>query len=350
MATSTPGLRLFNMSMWAQNPLNTITISTPGTNKAGAIYVAPKTGNIRYVGFVLTGTSVSGTLEVRVETVNSSRVPSGTLQGTNTNNATVTSPTVNTFTWFQLTADAAVTAGDAVAAVVAWVVTANNVIGYSLNRSVSASPYALSNTGSWTAAQQLPTICLKYDDGTIITGGVPCSTLVTNGFKSGTNPNERATVFTPPFDCTLSGAEIAGYCDNAATTFTLNLYTGTSTSATATALFPANVSPSLFNENIITANFASSVSLSANTQYRLSVLATNASNNFNTFAFTWPSTAERNATVGAATSDTRNGGAWIGETTTRTEMICPVFDTITTSGGGSPLVGAFQRTGNIGTY
>src|SRR5688572_2948852 len=55
--------------------------------KAGFVFCPPKTGSIRKVGF-RTGTVVSGganDLDVRIETVASTGLPSGTLQTTNSN-------------------------------------------------------------------------------------------------------------------------------------------------------------------------------------------------------------------------------------------------------------------------
>jgi uncharacterized protein YbaA (DUF1428 family) len=313
------GLSLFDVSFIGRDAGTQQVINAAGTKAAG-VYVAPKAGNIRYIG-----SSFTALLDLRAETV-SSNLPTGTLWGTNTN-AAYSPVSTNTLIWTQLTADAVVSAGDNIAAVVAY--TGGTSATCNVGANLFAAPLlpfsALMSGGSWFIQSLCPMVCLKYDDGTIIRGSAPLSQLTNSNIQSGTNPNERATVFLAPFGCNLIGARFPSFV-NAGGAFTVNLYTESATSPDATITVAANFARTGTN-GVITVYFASAVALVGGTTYRLSVKATAAAN-VNIERFIFPSTAERDATVGEMWSDTRNGSAWIGATTTTSEIIFPLFGSL----------------------
>lgn len=333
----TPNMLLFNaLRMLSAAGVQTQVISSAAT-KTGAVYKAPKTGNIRYIGTTFTALSGSPALTLRAETV-SSRLPTGTLFGTNTN-ASYSPSATDTFVWTQLTADAAVTAGDMIAAVVGYTSGTSATSAYTFpgvaNPIRTGLPYAVvMSAGSWAASTQyFPAVCFKYDDGTIISGSFPASSTTTATYQSGTNPNERASVFTAPFGCAISGVIV--YANLAATaTITVAIYEGTSTTAmTGGTITVGAAENSSANGMVFDLVFASPITLTSGTSYRIGVLATAAANVIVPRVL-WPGTAERDVVYGALWADTRNGSSWVGESTTTTEMIFPVISSVTSGGAG----------------
>lgn len=326
------GLSFFDHGMWTTGQ-GTRVISTSNT-KAGAIYVAPKAGNIRWIGTTYSALSGSPTVDLRCETV-SSQLPSGTLFGTNTN-AAYSPVATNSLVWTQLTADAVVSAGDKIAVVVGYTSGTSATCIYQSGGpgfSQWLSPYpVVMNSGSWAMSGSTPMVCLKYDDGTIIRGALVASNLANTNTGSGTNPNERATVWTQPIAGSLTGVRFTSNLDSASA-YSINLYEGTNTTPALTLSVGAG---SVVNASAgIVTHSLGSTNLVAGTTYRLSVKVTSATAQ-QLYRVLFPSTAERDATFGEMWSDTRNGGAWIGAVTTTSEQIFPLFGSLSAGGGGSP--------------
>lgn len=335
--SATPGLNLFDGIAFGDS-VNTQSINGANKRVAG-IYTLPKAGTLTYIGFLTNSFTAAGDVDVRLEGV-SAGLPDGTLVAAGASAA----PTVSAagWTWQALGTPPTVTAGQAVAAVVAFKTssTINAVFGYNISNSrTTQNPYACQDngTGTWSIAANVPTTCLKYSDGTIVLGGCPMATFAIAAFASGTNPNERAAVFTPAFDCTLTGVRLWYFPDSRTTsTWEVNVYSGTGTSPVSGGTLTGNpaIASTIFAARSTTRMFPTPVSLTGGTTYRLALKALGAGN-VNLPRFTWSSTAERDACVGALWSDTRNGGAWIGANTLQTEAITPLLDTVTAGGGGS---------------
>jgi hypothetical protein len=336
---TTSGLNFFDPLRLA-NTFGTRGVSS-STTKAGACYLVPKDGNLRFIGFDCTAVSGSPALDVRAETV-SAELPSGSLWATNTNAAY--SPTLtSSFVWIQLTADAVVTAGQQIAAVVGYTsgtsaTIALRAIGiYDNVQTILSRPVAMS-AGAWAVTQGIPGICFKYDDGTILRGGYPVSSFASSSYNSGSSPNERATRFTAPAAVTLVGARLLLQISNTTATFSVNVYSGTSTSPIAGGTVTVAAAQYVDSQiGLADVSFMPPITLTLGQQYALSVKATNGSN-ITSYRALFPSTAERDVCLGEATSDTRAGSSWLGETTTTSEMIIPVFGSVTAGGGSRGIL------------
>lgn len=334
---------LFNSYVLASGTA-TRTISS-STTKAGAMFRAQKTGNIRYIGTTFTALTASPALDLRIESA-SSNVPSGTLFGTNTN-AALSPAATNTFAWTQLTADAAVTAGDIFGVVIGYVsgtsATCPSRLALNVQSGLFPIPVDMS-AGTWAANGEMPTICAKYDDGTIIFGCAPIAQSTSTNIRSDITASERASVFVAPVSCDLAGAIFPSNVA-AAGSFSVNIYEDTSTTpmtnGTVTVSASA-LSPTV--SGIVRLPFEPVVPLVAGTTYRLSVKAlTTATTNVQRLLFL--STTERDFLLGPMWSDTRHGGSWLGEVTTTSELVYPLVSSVA-AGGGSPLIGPGKLSRN----
>lgn len=341
MATATPGLSPFDVLMYSGSQ-STQAISA-STTKVGAVLHAHKTGNIRYIRFAVTANSGSPTVDARVEQLTSG-LPNGTLWGTNTNaNAAISS---NGMKRIQLAADAAVTAGQDFAAVVGYVSGTSATIGWGITTPYRIlKPYpTLMTAGSWSAQTLLwPCVTAEYDDGDVCRDTAPVNSITTSNLQSGTNPNERASVFVAPFTGTIYGVRFPTNLASTAS-YTASLYSGTSTTALATADSSTNFSST--SVGFASIRFASPVDVTAGTTYRLGIKATAAAN-VTVYRMLFESTTERDLVFGPIWSDTRNGSSWIGEVTTTSEMIFPMFNSVTLGGGllkVGGMTGGFQRS------
>jgi hypothetical protein len=335
--SNTSGLNLFDSAFASFN--QTTRVVSASTTKAGAVFVAPKAGNISAVGFPCTAVAGSPALDVRLEGVTAG-LPSGTLAGTNTN-ATYSPTLTNTFVWTTLTAALAVSAGDLFAAAIAYISGTSATVSYANGGYGAGIPSGLpypvvQPTGTWATSGHYPMVAVKYDDGTIIRGCVPASQITNSNLQSGTNPNERATRFTAPVGSTLLGVRIM-LSIGTTSAYSLNLYSGTNTSPVSGGTITVAAGRGVTSTpSMVVLHFAAPLTLTAGQQYALSVLAT-AAVNVSCYRFLFPSTAERNMVMGEASSDTRNGSSWIGEVTTTSEQIWPLFGSLTGGGRRSRL-------------
>lgn len=309
-------------------------VVSSASTKAGAVYFTNREITVRYVGVCCSAVSGSPALDVRVETV-SGDVPSGTLWSAGTNAAY--SPTlINRFIWTQLTSDAVITAGSLFALVVGYTSGTSATVRFRCfgTGHPRGLPYPTEmSSGTWITSDGTPCICAKLSDGTILRGGALMSQFSNSVYQSGTNPNERALVFTSPLSGTLSGVRVAlGMAVGAACT--INVYEGSNTSPISggTITLPADAWVGTGVSAGGPLFFDSPLSITAGTTYRVSVKSTAAAN-LTLSRLIFESADERNATIGEATEDTRNGGAWLGETTTVTPTISLIFDSVTAGGG-----------------
>lgn len=195
---------------------------------ASFVLAAPKTGNIHKIHFRTTTVSSSGTLDVRVETVDTTTgTPSGTLIGTNTN-GTQTGLASNTWYSPALTADAAVTQGQIIA--ISIVQSTGNLSIASLSNPQQRFPYsALFASAAWTKNLTPPCLALEYDDGTTppITGCFPYSAVTSTTFNSGSTPDERGNKITLNATMRTSGFWFWADCDTQDSEVSLYDSTGT---------------------------------------------------------------------------------------------------------------------------
>ena len=180
--------------------------------KAGAVIEVPKAGSIRKIHF-RTGTVTTGdAVDVRVETVNASGDPSGTLWAANTNG----SQTIlfsDDSTWFTttLTADATVAIGDRIGVVIALSAVPVGNLNISrvgvMNADLMGVPYTDLFTASWAKGANKPCIALEYSDSTFshTPNTYPVTALTSRTYNSGSSPDERGIKFQVPFKCRTRG-------------------------------------------------------------------------------------------------------------------------------------------------
>lgn len=331
---------------WLQHR-NTISVTTTiAINGAGKhmslVFLVPKTGNISAIGYLPGTVSGAGSLDVRLETVAGTGFPSGTLFGTNTNGAS--SPTSNTWAWVTLTAAAAVTRGQIVAAKLLY------ASGTSVTPQVMATnappdtgfPYtALFTTADAVDAGPL-IIGIKYDDGSVSFIGNPIasSTTVSQTINTGTTPDEVGIKFTVPFSCKVSGAI---YSTSAAgTTYAVKLYDGSDNLLeSVTGIDGDHVSDATSSRFVL---FDTDVTLSPSTVYRLTLLP-EAASNITIYRLSVDASASRGGLPGgldAMKTERTDAGAW---TDTNTQwpfiglVISALDDGAGGGGGGGPLAG-----------
>jgi hypothetical protein len=251
---------------------NTAALNASG-DKYGWVFRAPKTGNIRRVGFRIGGTVTTATdTDVRVETV-AAQIPTGTLKGVTTNGTiAAASITTNTFVYATLTADAAVTVNDLLAISVAPSGSPNYVLSLIYGTvTIAQLPYNVDgSTGTFAAANGLPTFAIEYDDGSYgtIPGTAPISALTTTTFNSASNPEIVGLKFKLLAPFRVCGGWIAIDLDN---TTDLVLYDSDGTTPLQTATVTNDGRLSTVGRSPYFFKFPAAQSLLANTFYYLAV-------------------------------------------------------------------------------
>jgi len=199
-------------------------------------------------------------------------------------------------------------------------------------------PQNSTNSGTaWAAAADQAVLALKYDDGSygfIRDGILPMTTLSSTAFGTGSNPDERGLVFQVPFPARLKGFYIS--YDSQAVAHDLVLY-----DATPTAI--ETLTGSIFqkpgaNGGYAYYEFATPRDLTANVNYRITLLPTTASTVV-LYEYTFPTQAIREAFDGGPTWMTthrNNAGAFSNEVTIRPaiHLVFSGFDNGAGGGGG----------------
>jgi hypothetical protein len=312
--------------------------------KAAFIFLAPKTGSIRKLGFRTNTVTTGATVDVRLETVNASTgEPTGTLAGTNTNVALVIGNGDDN-TWFTvtLTADAAVTFGDPLALVIVnpsgTPGTLNIANGYGANQSM-ALPYVALFTASWTktASSMIP-FYVEYSDGsTLNAGGAPISAQSAVTFNSGSVVDERSLYFQIPFPAKLGAVEllITGWTGDAE----VILYDSDGTTPLGTISVDQSVTRGA-TATFMRLRFSAAITLAASTNYRLALKPTSTSDVI-WYETVYDSTAIMNSVDGGANfhlSTRVDAGSW-GQTTTRRPCVSLLFSAVDDGTGSGGVYG-----------
>lgn len=208
---------MFGGGVSAPSASTQATINATG-DKWGYVLKAGKTGNIHKIYARFGTVTTPQTVDARVETI-SSRVPSGTLFGTNTNgNMTPVSDTVVAAT---LTADAAVTKGQAFA--LSFVVPSGTpnfiaLAGYGEAPSGFMPYWCDGSSGTYSAKLNggMLNFACEYDDGSFgyIPYALPVAAANIQTFNSGSTPDEIALYFQLPFSARVAGGWLAVDLDN----------------------------------------------------------------------------------------------------------------------------------------
>lgn len=309
--------------------------------KGAFIMQAPKTGNITNIGFLASVFTTQADIDVRIETINTSGDPSGTLWAANTNVAY----SVLSTGWKEtaaLTASAAVVAGDLIAVVFANPATGSpswalaSVFGNAGANMGANLPYCDYLATVWTHQERIPIIALKYDDGTY--ESYPClppSAITSVAFNSGSAANIIGAKFRFPFPTRAIGcwvymllaanADLILYADGSPGTELMNISLDSNKKRISSG-------------HILRLLFDAPVSIAKDTWYRLALKPTTVTNiglyhmDANSLAIVDSMEMGQNFLY-----STSAGGAWTDTTTGRRPfmgLILDQFDDGAGAGGG----------------
>lgn len=316
----------------APNTFTTATLSASG-HYVAYVFSAKEDMTISHIGFRAGTVANSPTVEVRVETVDTTTgLPTGTLWATNTN-ATSATVTSNSNPLTALTASASITKGQVVCIKLVWVVATSTVIiqhtvGPGISAVQSSLPYAVLNTGTPTRTalgSAVYAIALGSSSTTFynVTGLVPFSAITNSSFNN-TTAAKRGLRFTVPFKCRIVG--IRWYNTNATGDYNIAIYDDT----TGTAV-EVGSSSTAFSGNhnvnsstaVITAFFDNAVTPTVGATYRAAIEPSSATN-VNISTFTLPTVNYRGASPSGTTAHytTFVTGGW---TDTATDQV-PLMD------------------------
>lgn len=304
--------------------------------KVAVVFRAPKTGTLARVGF-RTGTVTTGdTLKISFQDVSAA---DGNPDGVADQFRTQVVLDADDNVWFRtglITSDGtdtgtkrSVTRGDVLAAVIEFnsFVAGNLNIAHSLTvvTDVLGGSYVTHFTAAWAKNRTVSAvIAIEYDDGTFayIPNTFPADTKTSTNFNSGSTPDEVALRFSWPTPLRVNGfwfgAAIQG-------DFDVILYDTDGTTPLATFTGDKDVSTPSTAAALFAAPFASSVSLLANTFYRLAFRPSTVTN-CSRMDFTVPSTpgvAQLDQMSGGQNfhySQRTDAGAWTNTTTKRPMM------------------------------
>lgn len=298
------------------------TIDATG-EKFGMVFRVPKTGTISKVGFLTGNVATSQTLKVGLYTVATDGTPNTAAYGSMVA-GTQTSPSTSTAYTVTLGTPATATQGDVVAAVVEFNVSVGNLVITALTSNgapLSTSSYTLLRAGggpTWSKNTSSPVLWLEYNDGTYyyVPYCYPATTLTNYTITNATSPDEVGVKFQVPFACRLSGL-VAPLRITSSADFTVKVYDGSNNVQTSVAVLAAQTLGSSLNFVTAQILLPTSVSLAANTTYRMTILATTANNTTQLFTITAPSAAAMDAFANQTWVSTNRsaGGAWTDGTT-----------------------------------
>lgn len=313
-----------------------------GDEKHGSIFRIPKTGTVSKIHW-RTGTVTTGaTVDVRLETIDASGDPSGTLHAANTNGAQVVADANDNATFTTaLTAGASVTKGQERAVVIV----NPTVSPGNFNVSVFADntnhfPYTDLFTTVWAKSSSSPVIALEYDDGSYvpIICCFPCALLPETLFNTTTTPDEIGIIFSLTVPVRASGVWLWTDLDSPGD---VKLYDSDgSTVLASTSLDPAK--DQAITSDLMFFHFSSTISLLKNTNYRLTLLPTTTTS-LRIQEFTVAAVAIMDAFPGGQAihrTHRTDAGAWTETTTQRPFMglIIDGLDDGVGAGGGAAMV------------
>lgn len=320
-------------------PINTLAANsgvgsvTLSNGKIGYVVQAPISGDIERFAFQMATVTTGAIMDCRIETVNSVGQPTGTLWGTDTNNAafTINNTDDDLMLEVTLTSPATVVKGDLIALVVSNPAASfGNMQFRTMIQPFSPTiPYGGTNNGSaWSKSQFNPPIALYYAGGTRVApaGCIPARNFTTQTVNSGTTPDEVGNKITLPFSCKVSG--IVGVFSGPATaTVNVKIYSA------ADALL---VDKPMTNQQSATTGVAMKywyfddvITLDKDTVYRVAIQGTNATNwlmgYIDSDSTTWVDTWDLGQNC--VWTERTDLGAWT-ETNTKRAMLSLLIDEI----------------------
>ena len=247
---------------------------------------------ISHVGFrngVVSGTC---SVDVRIETIGTDGLPTGTLWATNTN---VVSGTLTSSTWHlvALTASASITKGQIFAVKILYNAGTSIILQRinGLRTTIGSLPYQVVNTGSPTKGLLTNAINLALGSSATtfysVPNTFPVDTIANNTFDN-TNGARRGLRFQVPFACRMAG--VAWYNSSLTGDYQVALYADDGTTLLeGTSTIEGNASANSTTAHI-TALFDTAVELSTGTWYRAVLIPQESGTNINLGVVTIPST------------------------------------------------------------
>lgn len=176
----------------------------------GAVFQAPKTGNIAAIHVRSATVSVAGDGDVRLETVDATTgFPTNTLVAANTNFVRTFSTNNN---WYRnvLTAVGPVTRGQRIAAVVRRSTGNYGLSNYDSGSYLASFPYGVLNTGSDSKSGAALNCLIEYDDTTYpqVFNLFGVTTATGSTINTGTTPDEVGLLFTAPLAFRTTGCVV----------------------------------------------------------------------------------------------------------------------------------------------
>jgi hypothetical protein len=311
--------------------------------KAANIFMAAVAKSIRKVHF-RTGSVVTGdTVDVRVETVDNAANgdPTGTLWATTTNGAVVVAGSDdNVWKEATLTSDATLAVGDVFALVVANGGGGGNMQIVQYSDHAMAFPYSDHFTSAWAKDDNPLLVVPEYSDGSFepILGYVDTGAINSRTFKSDDATNRRGNIFQLAHPSRARGAW--AWVDGDAA-FTIKLYDAAGTGELATTPATNAFQRSAATPGLYFLPFTSSVNLSANTNYRIAVVPSAASN-IVVYDFDVPVAGMLDMFPGGQSCHRSvfTSSAWVETTTARSYLgvFLDAFDDAVGAGGGGILL------------
>lgn len=316
--------------------------------KASFIVQAPKSGDIRKIGWRTSQVTTGGTITVRVDTVNSSGVPSGTLWGTNTSGSQVVN-SADDNTWFltTLTADATVVKGDLLALVLTHPgdSTSYEVSYIAATEIISAFPYIVHRTGADTKLSGAPVLAFEYSDGSyaVIEGSYPLKTITNDVFNSGSSPDEVGIKITVPWKLQVTGFWTWMSTQGASSTYDVKLYNTDGSSVLLSRSGDPQKEQATDN-GVRTYLFNGVATLNSGGTYRLTLVPTSVNNVtlMNIETSTSNQMGAMDGGVDIVRTSRADAGAWT-DTSTARPMIGLTVDGIETGGSGSVVVVSHRK-------
>jgi hypothetical protein len=334
----------------APNSFTTATLDASG-KYVSFIFSAKEDMTISHIGFRAGTVANSPTVEVRVETVDTSTgLPTGTLWATNTN-ATSATITSNSNPLTALTASASITKGQVACIKLVWggvatsTVIIQHAVGLGLLAVPPSLPYAVLNTGTPTRTalgSNIYSIALGSSSTTFynVPGLIPFSAISNSTFNN-TNAAKRGLRFTPPMKCRVIGLRWFG--SNQTGDYNIAIYDDTTGSAvevgSSSTAFSGqhNVNSS---SAVMSAYFDNAVTLTAGTTYRAAVEPSSATN-VNISTFTLVSANYRGASPSGTTAHytTFVTGGWTDTATDQVPLMDVLIDQFDDGAGTGGVVG-----------
>ena len=320
---------------------------------ASYIFAADKDMTVSHVGFMPGAAAGAPTIECRIEPVDASGLPSGTLFGTTTN-GTTGAVTSNTWTLQALTLSASITKGQVFCVKLKFNSGTSLVIQHLNNcvqRMSRSLTYQVMNTGSPAKGALVTVACLALGSSSTTfynaPGAMPIIAYTAGAFNN-TNAAKRGLRFVPDFNCRAAG--IIWFKTNSTGNYNILLMddAGNELSSSSTA-YDGDVAANTTRDMVQT-YFDNTVTLTAGTAYRVAVEPSSATNvNVSTVSF--PSADYFSATAaGAATgSPSAQYATYVTATWTDSTTDYPFMDVILDQIDNGAGTGGGDEVGVLGS-